>query len=194
MVFLPHVIERTSRGEREWDIFTRLLKDRIIFLGADGIDEIKSDIIVAQLLFLELENKQQDIRVYINSPGRSVTDGMAIYDTMRYLPNGISTVVIGQASSMAALLLAAGTKGKRYALPNSRIMIHQPWGRVAGTADDIVIQAKEIVSWKERLENILAEHTGQSSARIKEMTDRDYFMSPEEAKDYGLIDEIIRPS
>ena len=194
MVFLPHVIERTSRGEREWDIFTRLLKDRIIFLGADGIDEIKSDIIVAQLLFLELENKQQDIRIYINSPGGSVTDGMAIYDTMRYLPNGISTVVLGQASSMAALLLAAGTKGKRYALPNSRIMIHQPWGRIAGTADDIVIQAKEIVSWKERLENILAEHTGQSSERIKEMTDRDYFMSPEEAKDYGLIDEIIRPS
>ena len=192
MVFLPHVIERTSRGEREWDIFTRLLKDRIIFIS-DPITDVVANIVVAQLLFLELENKQQDIRVYINSPGGTVTAGMAIYDTMRYVANDISTVVIGQASSMAAVLLAAGTPGKRFALPNSRIMIHQPWGGTSGTAEDIEIQAEEIIRWKSTLEKILSEHTGQPIEKIREETERDKYMGPEEAREYGLIDEIVMP-
>jgi len=184
------VIESTNRGERAYDIYSRLLKDRIIFLGAP-IDDIFSNLIIAQLLFLEAEDPEKDINLYINSPGGSVTAGMGIYDTMQYVKPPITTICLGQAASMGALLLAAGTKGKRYALPNARVMIHQPMGGFQGQATEIDIHAREILKIRERLNQILSEHTGQALEKISQDTERDYFMSGTEAKDYGLIDEVI---
>ncbi len=191
MTLVPIVIEQSSRGERAFDIYSRLLKDRIIFLGG-GIDDGMADLVVAQLLFLESEDPEKDISIYINSPGGVVTAGMAIYDTMQYIKPDVSTICIGQAASMGALLLAAGAKGKRYALPNSRIMIHQPLGGAQGQASDIEIQAQEILRMKDMLNDILANHTGQPLKRIKRDTDRDFFMSSKEAKEYGLIDEVVQ--
>lgn len=191
MTMVPIVIEQSSRGERAFDIYSRLLKDRIIFLGG-GIDDGVADVVVAQLLFLESEDPEKDISIYINSPGGVVTAGMAIYDTMQYIKPDVSTICIGQAASMGAFLLAAGTKGKRYALPNSRIMIHQPLGGAQGQASDIEIQAQEILRMKDSLNNILAAHTGQPLKQIKKDTDRDFFMSAKEAKEYGLIDEVVQ--
>lgn len=184
------VIESTNRGERAYDIYSRLLKDRIIFLGAP-IDDVFSNLIIAQLLFLEAEDPEKDINLYINSPGGSVTAGLGIYDTMQYVKPPITTICLGQAASMGALLLAAGTKGKRYALPNARVMIHQPMGGFQGQATEIDIHAREILKIRERLNQIMAEHTGQSLDKISQDTERDYFMSGTEAKDYGLIDEVI---
>jgi len=185
------VIEQSSRGERAYDIYSRLLKDRIIFIGTVITDEI-ANLLIAQLLFLESEDPDKDINFYINSPGGVVTAGMAIYDTMQYIKPDIATVCIGQAASMGALLLAAGTKGKRYSLPNSRIMVHQPMGGFQGQASDIAIQAKEILRMKDTLNLILAHHTGRDLEQIKADTDRDFFMSGNEAKEYGLIDHVIR--
>lgn len=184
------VIESTNRGERAYDIYSRLLKDRIIFLGAP-IDDVFSNLIIAQLLFLEAEDPEKDINLYINSPGGSVTAGLGIYDTMQYVKPPITTICLGQAASMGALLLAAGTKGKRFALPNARVMIHQPMGGFQGQATEIDIHAREILKIRERLNQIMAEHTGQSLDKISQDTERDYFMSGTEAKDYGLIDEVI---
>jgi ATP-dependent Clp protease, protease subunit len=189
-IYPPYVIERTSRGERSYDSFSRLLMDRIVFLGTP-IDEGVANIIIAQLLFLEAESPEKDIYLYINSPGGSVYAGLAIYDTMRYLKAPVATMCMGMAASMGAVLLAAGNTGKRSALPNSRILIHQPSGGSQGTAADIEIQAKEILYARERLNRILAEHTGQDVDRIAEDVDRDRFMSPEEAKEYGLIDHVV---
>ena len=189
-ILVPMVIEKTGRGERAYDIYSRLLKDRIIFIGT-SIDDIVSNIIIAQLLFLQTENSEKDINVYINTPGGHVTSGLAIYDTMQFVKPDVNTYCVGQAASMGALLLAAGTKGKRFSLPHARIMIHQPWGDAQGAATDISIQAKEILRLKERIEQILAKHTGQSLDKVKKDTDRDYFMEPEEAKKYGLVDEVI---
>ena len=189
-MLIPMVIESTNRGERAYDIYSRLLKDRIIFLGAP-IDDIFSNLIIAQLLFLEAEDPEKDINLYINSPGGSVTAGMGIYDTMQYVKPPITTICLGQAASMGALLLAAGTKGKRYALPNARVMIHQPMGGFQGQATEIDIHAREILKIRERLNQILSEHTGQALGKISQDTERDYFMSGTEAKDYGLIDEVI---
>lgn len=189
-MLIPMVIESTNRGERAYDIYSRLLKDRIIFLGAP-IDDVFSNLIIAQLLFLEAEDPEKDINLYINSPGGSVTAGMGIYDTMQYVKPPITTICLGQAASMGALLLAAGTKGKRYALPNARVMIHQPMGGFQGQATEIDIHAREILKIRERLNQIMAEHTGQSLEKISQDTERDYFMSGTEAKDYGLIDEVI---
>ncbi|MEK7850164.1 MAG: ATP-dependent Clp endopeptidase proteolytic subunit ClpP [Candidatus Omnitrophota bacterium] len=189
-VLVPMVIEQSSRGERAYDIYSRLLKERIIFVGTP-IDDNIANLVIAQLLFLQMEEVGKDISVYINTPGGSVTSGLAIYDTMQFVKCDVATYCVGQATSMGALLLAAGTKGKRYALPNSRIMIHQPWGGVQGAASDISIQAKEILRLRDALEYVLAKHTGQSLERIKKDSDRDYFMSAEEAKAYGLIDEVI---
>jgi ATP-dependent Clp protease protease subunit len=190
MYLVPMVVEQTSRGERAYDIFSRLLKDRIIFIGT-AIDDADANLVIAQLLFLEAEDPDKDIHVYINSPGGSVTASLAIYDTMQFVKPPIETICMGQAASGAALLLAAGTKGKRLALPNSRIMIHQPHGGVQGQAVDIQIQAKEILRMREELNKILARHTGQPLERVEKDSDRDYFMSPEEAKEYGLVDEVI---
>ncbi|MCY4132669.1 MAG: ATP-dependent Clp endopeptidase proteolytic subunit ClpP [Nitrospira sp.] len=189
-MLIPMVIESTNRGERAYDIYSRLLKDRIIFLGAP-IDDVFSNLIIAQLLFLEAEDPEKDINLYINSPGGSVTAGLGIYDTMQYVKPPITTICLGQAASMGALLLAAGTKGKRYALPNARVMIHQPMGGFQGQATEIDIHAREILKIRERLNQIMAEHTGQSLDKISQDTERDYFMSGTEAKDYGLIDEVI---
>jgi ATP-dependent Clp protease protease subunit len=189
-IYPPYVIERTSRGERSYDIFSRLLMDRIIFLGS-GIDDNVANIIIAQLLFLDAEDPERDIYLYINSPGGSVYSGLAIYDTMRHLRAPVATFCVGMAASMAAVLVAAGEKGKRAALPNSRIMIHQPSSGAHGTAADIEIAAKEILHIRERLNEILAEHTGQSVERIAEDADRDRFMSPHEAVEYGLIDRVL---
>jgi len=189
-ILVPMVIEQTGRAERAYDIYSRLLKDRIIFVGTI-IDDNVSNIIIAQLLFLQMEDQEKDIHVYINTPGGHVTSGLAIYDTMQFVKPDVNTYCVGQATSMGAVLLAAGTKGKRYALPHARIMIHQPWGGVQGAAADISIQAKEILRLKERIEKILAKHTGQSIDRVKKDTDRDYFMAAEEAKEYGLVDEVI---
>ena len=189
-MLIPMVIESTNRGERAYDIYSRLLKDRIIFLGAP-IDDIFSNLIIAQLLFLEAEDPEKDINLYINSPGGSVTAGLGIYDTMQYVKPPITTICLGQAASMGALLLAAGTTGKRYALPNARVMIHQPMGGFQGQATEIDIHAREILKIRERLNQIMAEHTGQSLEKISQDTERDYFMSGTEAKDYGLIDEVI---
>lgn len=189
-ILVPMVIEQTGRGERAYDIYSRLLKDRVIFLGTP-IDDVVANLIVAQLLFLQMEDPDKDIHLYINSPGGSITSGLAIYDTIQFLKPDVSTYCIGQAASMGAVLLAAGTKGKRYALPNSRVMIHQPWGGVQGQAVDINIQAKEIQNLKNRLNNILSKHTGQDIAKIEKDTDRDYFMSAEEAKNYGIVDEVV---
>ncbi|MCC7201286.1 MAG: ATP-dependent Clp endopeptidase proteolytic subunit ClpP [Nitrospirae bacterium] len=190
-MLVPIVVEQTSRGERSYDIYSRLLKDRIIFVGS-AIDDNVSNIIIAQLLFLEADDPDKDIHLYINSPGGVVTAGLAIYDTMQYIKPDVSTICIGQASSMGALLLAAGASGKRYALPNARIMIHQPMGGFQGQATDIEIHAKEILRMKESLNNILAFHTGQSLERIRQDTDRDFFMSGDEAKNYGIINEVIK--
>lgn len=191
-MLVPMVIEQTGHAERAYDIYSRLLKDRIIFIGTP-IDDTVANLVIAQLLFLQMEDVTKDISVYINSPGGSVTSGLAIYDTMQFFKCPVATFCVGQAASMGALLLSAGRKGKRYALPNSRIMIHQPWGGVQGAAADISIQAKEILRLREMLENILAKHTGQPLDRIKKDSDRDYFMSSEEAQAYGLIDEVIVP-
>ena len=189
-MLIPMVIESTNRGERAYDIYSRLLKDRIIFIGAP-IDDVFSNLIIAQLLFLEAEDPEKDINLYINSPGGSVTAGLGIYDTMQYVKPPITTICLGQAASMGALLLAAGTKGKRYALPNARVMIHQPMGGFQGQATEIDIHAREILKIRERLTQILSEHTGQALEKIGQDTERDYFMSGTEAKDYGLIDEVI---
>src|SRR5438552_15053233 len=192
MITIPWVVEQTSRGERTYDIFSRLLKDNVIFLG-QPIDDTVSNIIIAQLLFLEAENPEKDINVYINSPGGSITAGLAIYDTMQYVKPDIQTICIGQAASMAAVLLAAGEKGKRYSLPNSRIVIHQPLMQgLAGQATDIDIAAREILRMRERLNEILVHHSGQSMKRIQEDTERDYIMSADQGKEYGIIDDVIR--
>jgi len=188
--YVPIVIEQTNRGERSYDIYSRLLKDRIIFLGSP-IDDVVSNSVVAQLLFLESENPEKDIYLYINSPGGSITAGMAIYDTMQFIKADVSTIAIGMAASMGAFLLAAGAKGKRFALPNSEVMIHQPLGGTQGQASDIEIHAKRIIEMKKRLNEILSERTGQPLERIERDTDRDNFLSAEDAKAYGLIDEII---
>ncbi|NLP12115.1 ATP-dependent Clp endopeptidase proteolytic subunit ClpP [bacterium] len=190
MGLVPIVIEQTGRGERAYDIFSRLLKERIVFIGA-GIDDAVASLAIAQLLFLEAEDPEKDVFMYINSPGGYVTAGLAIYDTMQYIKPDVATICMGQASSMGALLLAAGAKGKRSALPHARVMIHQPAGGAQGQASDIEIQAKEILIVRERLNEILAHHTGQPIDKIAKDTDRNFFMSPEEAKAYGLIDEIM---
>jgi ATP-dependent Clp protease protease subunit len=187
---MPMVIEQTHRGERAYDIYSRLLKDRIVFLGTP-IDDDVANVVIAQLLFLESEDPDKDIHVYVNSPGGSVTAGLAIYDTMQYVKAPISTICLGQAASMGAFLLAGGQKGKRFAVPNARIMIHQPLGGAQGQATDIEIQTKEILRLKGRLNEILAKNTGQPLDRIQKDTERDYFMGAEEAKDYGLIDEVF---
>ena len=188
---VPIVVEQTGRGERTWDIYSRLLVDRIIFLGT-AVDDTVSNIVIAQLLFLQMNDAKKDIHLYINSPGGSVTAGLAIYDTMQFLTCDVNTYCIGQASSMAAVLLAAGTKGKRYALPNARILIHQPWGGVQGQASDISIQAKEILRLKDRLNEVLAKHCGRKVEELARDTDRDRFMSSEEAKEYGLVDQVVQ--
>lgn len=190
-ILVPMVIEQTGRGfERAYDIYSRLLKDRIIFIGTP-IDDNVANVVIAQLLFLQMEEVNKDISLYINTPGGSVTSGLAIYDTMQFVKCDVATYCVGQATSMGALLLTAGTKGKRYGLPNSRIMIHQPWGGVQGAASDISIQAKEILRLRDMLEHVLVRHTGQTLEKIKKDSDRDYFMSADEAKAYGLIDEVI---
>ena len=189
-MLVPIVVETTGRGERAYDIYSRLLQDRIVFIGTAVNDDV-SNVIIAQLLFLQSQDASKDIAVYINSPGGSVTAGLAIYDTMQYLTCDIATYCVGQAASMAAVLLTAGRKGKRYALPNARIMIHQPWGGVEGQATDISIQAKEILRLKDRLNEILAFHTGKDVKAVSQDTDRDYFMSSEDAKNYGLIDAVL---
>ena len=190
MALIPMVVEQTPRGERAFDIFSRLLKERIIFLPTYIEDEI-ANLVIAEMLFLEAEDPDKDIHLYINSPGGSVTAGMAIYDTMLYVKPAISTICMGQAASMAALLLAAGTKGKRFALPHARILIHQPLGGVQGQATDIDIQAREILRMREELNRILVHHTGQSMDKIQRDTDRDFFMTAEQAKDYRIVDEVI---
>ena len=190
MPLIPMVIEQSSRGERAYDIYSRLLKDRIIFLGTAMNDEI-ANVLIAQLLFLESEDPDKDINFYINSPGGLVTAGMAVYDTMQYIKPDITTVCIGQAASMGAVLLTAGAKGKRYSLPSSRILIHQPMGGFQGQASDIEIQAKEILRMKDTLNRILVRHTGKQLEQIQSDTDRDFFMSGQEAKDYGIIDHVI---
>ncbi|MCX5729818.1 MAG: ATP-dependent Clp endopeptidase proteolytic subunit ClpP [Deltaproteobacteria bacterium] len=187
---MPYVIEQTHRGERSYDIYSRLLKDRIVFIGT-AIDDDVANVVTAQLLFLESEDPEKDVSIYINSPGGSVTAGLAIYDTMQYVKAPVSTICLGQAASMAAVLISAGAKGKRYAVPNARIMIHQLSGGFSGQASDIEIQAREALRLKKTLDEILSRHTGQPIERISKDTDRDYFMSPHEAKEYGLIDEVI---
>ena len=187
---VPIVVEQTGRGERSWDIYSRLLVDRIVFLTQ--VDDAVSNIIIAQLLFLQMSDPKKDIHLYINSPGGSVTAGLAIYDTMQFLTCDVNTYCIGQAASMGAVLLAAGTKGKRYALPNARILIHQPWGGVQGQASDISIQAKEILRLKDRLNEILSKHCDRKVEDIARDTDRDRFMSADEAKDYGLVDQVVQ--
>lgn len=192
MSFIPYVVEQTHRGERGWDIFSRLLKDRIVFLGTPVTDDVANSII-AQLLFLESEDPEKGIDLYVNSPGGSVTAGLAIYDTMQYVRPEVSTICLGQAASMGALLLSSGQKGKRFALPHSRILIHQPLlrGGLGGQATDIEIQAREIIRLKSKLQTILVDNTGQTEERVEQDTDRDYFMSAAEAKEYGLIDHVI---
>lgn len=187
---VPIVVEQTGRGERAYDIFSRLLKERIVFIGTP-IDDTIASLVIAQLLFLESEDPEKDINVYINSPGGAVSSGLAIYDTMQYIRPDVATICIGMAASMAAVLLAGGAKSKRTALPNSRIMIHQPWGGVQGTASDISIQAEEILRMKKRINQILAHHTGKSVDQLEKDTDRDYYLSSQESKDYGLIDNIL---
>ncbi len=190
MTVIPMVIEKEGRLERAYDIYSRLLKDRIIMIGSP-IDDNVANVVVAQLLYLQTEAPEKDINIYINTPGGNVTSGLSIYDTMQFVKSDVSTYCVGQASSMGAVLLAAGAKGKRYALPHSRIMMHQPWGGAQGAAADIHIQAKEILRMKEELEGILVKHTGQSLERIKADTDRDYFMSAVEAKKYGIVDHVV---
>ncbi len=190
-ILIPMVIEQTGRGERAYDIYSRLLKERIVFVGMPITDEV-SNLAIAQLLFLQSEDPEKPVHLYINSPGGAVTAGLALYDTMQFLKCAVYTYCVGQAASMAAVLLAAGTKGHRYALPNARIMIHQPWGGVEGQATDISIQAREILRLRDRLNEILAYHTGKPLEVIARDTDRDFFMSAEEAKSYGLVDEVLR--
>ena len=191
MVLIPMVVEQTSRGERAYDIYSRLLKDNVIFLG-QPIDDNVSNLIIAQLLFLEAENPEKDISIYVNSPGGSITAGLAIYDTMQYVKPDIATICIGQAASMAAVLLAAGTKGKRYCLPNSRVLIHQPLMHgLGGQATEIEIHAKDIIQMKARLNQILSHHTGQPIERIDKDTDRDYILQAPQAQEYGLVDQVI---
>lgn len=187
---VPIVVEQTGRGERAYDIYSRLLKDRIVFVGTP-VDDVVSNLIIAQVLFLQMEDPDKDINMYINTPGGIVTSGLAIYDTMQFVKPDVATYCVGQATSMGALLLAAGTKGKRFALPNARIMIHQPWGGVQGAASDINIQAKEILRLREKINELLVKHTGQPLDKIQKDTDRDYFMSAAEAKEYGIVDEVI---
>ena len=189
-ILIPTVIEKTSHGERAYDIYSRLLTDRIIFLGT-AIDDTVANIVIAQLLFLENQSAEKDIKLYINSPGGSVTAGMAIYDTMQYIKSDVNTICVGMAASMAAVLLAAGAKGKRFALPNSEIMIHQVMGGMEGQASDIKIRAERILKIKERLNQILTKYTGQELAKIEKDTDRDYFMNADEARKYGIIDKVI---
>ncbi|MDR2428639.1 MAG: ATP-dependent Clp endopeptidase proteolytic subunit ClpP [Candidatus Margulisbacteria bacterium] len=193
MPYVPTVIEQSSKGERAFDLYSRLLKERIIFVS-DEINDLTAGLIVGQLIFLAAEDKEKDISMYINSPGGVVTAGLAIYDTMQYIDPKVSTICIGQAASMGALLLASGATGKRYALPNARIMIHQPIGGAQGQATDIQIQANEVMRLKKAINDILVKHTGQTLAQIEKDTDRDFFMSPEEAKKYGLVDEVISPT
>ena len=191
-MYVPMVIEQTGRVERAYDIYSRLLKDRIIFIGTP-IDDSVANVVIAQMLFLQMEEVSKDINVYVNSPGGVITAGLAIYDTMQFVKCDVATYCVGQASSMGAVLLCAGTKGKRFTLPNSRIMIHQPWGGVQGTAEDISRQAEEILKLREKVNEILSKHTGQAIDKVKVDTDRDYFMSSPEAKEYGLVDEVIVP-
>ncbi|MCD5414323.1 MAG: ATP-dependent Clp endopeptidase proteolytic subunit ClpP [Clostridiales bacterium] len=190
MPLVPVVVEQTNRGERSYDIFSRLLKERIIFI-ADEINDTIASLVIAQLIFLEAEDPEKDIQIYINSPGGSITSGMAIYDTMNYIKPDVSTLCIGMAASMGAFLLAAGKKGKRYALPNSEVMIHQPLGGTRGQAEDIRIHTERLLKLRDKINDILCERTSQSIERIKKDTDRDFFMSANEAKEYGLIDEVI---
>ncbi len=192
MPIIPTVIEQTHRGERGWDIYSRLLKDRIIFLGTAINDDV-ANLIIAQMLYLESEDPDKDIQLYINSPGGVVTAGLAIYDTMQHINSPVSTICIGQAASMAAVLLTAGQHGKRYALPNSRVMLHQPLGGFSGQASDIEIQTREILKFKQRLNEIIAGHTGQDIEKVKKDTDRDYFLSADEALAYGVIDDVMNP-
>jgi ATP-dependent Clp protease, protease subunit len=189
-MLIPMVIEQSDRGERAYDIYSRLLKSRIIFIGS-AIDDFVANVVIAQMLFLQMEDPERDINIYINSPGGAVTAGMAIYDTMQFIRPDVCTYCVGQAASMGAVLLAAGAKGKRYALPNARVMIHQPWGGVQGQASDISIQAKEILKMRDKINEILAKHTGKPLDKIQKDTDRDYFMSSQEALEYGVIDEIF---
>ena len=193
MALVPVVVEQTNRGERSYDIYSRLLKERIIFLGGE-VNDVTADLIVAQLLFLEAEDPDKDIQIYINSPGGSITAGFAIYDTMQYIKPDVSTICIGMAASMGAFLLAAGEKGKRFALPNSEIMIHQPLGGMQGQAEDIRIHADRIIRTRENINKILSEKTGQNLEKISQDTDRDFFMTALEAKEYGIIDEVIEKS
>lgn len=190
MNFVPYVIEQTGRGERSYDIYSRLLKDRIVFLGSE-VDDVVADVIAAQLLFLESEDPDKDVHLYINSPGGSVTAGLAIYDTMQYVKPDVSTLCMGQAASMGAILLAAGAKDKRFALPHSRILLHQPLGGVQGQATDIDIHAREVLRIREELNGILSQHTGQTIKKLEKDTDRDMFLSAKQALDYGIIDEVI---
>jgi ATP-dependent Clp protease protease subunit len=193
MPVIPVVIEQTGRGERAYDIYSRLLKERIVFLG-NPIDDGEANLAVAQILFLASEDPGKDISLYINSPGGNITSGLAIYDTMQHVPCDIATLCLGQAYSMSAILLAGGTRGKRHALPHSRIMLHQPWGGIGGQASDVEIHAREIMEWRERLNRILVSDTGQTEDRLAEVTDRSYFMSPVEAEEFGLIDGILESS
>ena len=190
MALVPIVVDQDHRGERAYDIYSRLLRDRIVFLGSEVNDDI-ANLVIAQILFLQSEDPEKDVQLYINSPGGSVTAGLAIYDTMQYVSCDVTTICIGQAASMGALLLASGASGKRYALPNSRIMLHQPWGGFQGEASDIDLQAKEILKLRERMNRILADHTGRELDRIEKDTERDYYMSAEEAVDYGVVDRIV---
>lgn len=190
MGLVPVVVEQTSRGERSWDIYSRLLKDRIVFIGSP-IDDHIANVVIAQLLFLEAEDPERDINLYVNSPGGMVTAGLAVYDTMQFIKPDVATICLGQAASMGAVLLAAGAKGKRSALPNARVMIHQPLGGSQGQAADIEIYAKEILNTREALNKMLADHTGQPLDRIEHDTDRNFFMSANEAKEYGIVDEVI---
>jgi ATP-dependent Clp protease protease subunit len=189
---IPNVVERDARGERAWDIYSRLLKDRIIFIGSPIYDEV-ANAVIAQLLFLQMEDPKKDISIYINSPGGSITAGMAIYDTMNFLTCEINTYCIGQASSMATVLLAAGTKGKRHALPNCRVMIHQPSGGATGQTSDISIAAKEILRWRDTLNHVLARHTSKTPEELMRDSDRDFYMTAEQAKAYGLVDHVVAP-
>lgn len=190
MALVPMVVEQTNRGERSYDIYSRLLKERIVFLG-DEVNDVTANLVVAQLLFLEAEDPDKDIQLYINSPGGSVSAGFAIFDTMQYIKPDVSTICMGMAASMGAFLLAAGAKGKRFALPNADIMIHQPLGGAKGQAEDIRIQAEKIIEIRERINKILSERTGQPLEKVARDTDRDYYMTAEEAKEYGIIDEVI---
>ncbi len=189
-MYVPMVIEQTGRVERAYDIYSRLLKDRIIFIGTPVDDNI-ANVVIAQLLFLQMEDVNKDINLYVNTPGGAITAGLAIYDTMQFIKCDVATYCVGQAASLGALLLCAGTKGKRFALPNSRIMIHQPWGGVQGSAEDISIQTEEILRLRTKINEILSSHTGKSLDKIKEDTDRDFFMSAPEAKEYGILDEVL---